>query len=74
MCDSTEDHMNGPSGDTWLVCCGTPYCYGNAFTLDNSFHSRAHACEAWNNRTPPTSGANGRDEPDGGDTATKPQN
>lgn len=48
--DFTEDHSEACRPNSWLVCCATAYCYGNAFTLDNSFHSRAHACEAWNNR------------------------
>jgi hypothetical protein len=47
--DMTEDHSDNQR-DTWLVCCGSPFCYGNAFTLDNSYLTKAHACEAWNTR------------------------
>lgn len=49
--DSTERHRHdGSSSDEWLVCCLTAWCYGNAYTLDGTFHTRAHACEAWNRR------------------------
>lgn len=50
--DNTENHSEAGGPDSWLVCCGSFACYGNAFTLDNTFHSREHACEAWNTRTP----------------------
>ncbi len=48
--DCAENHSEGGGPDSWLVCCGTAYCYGNAFTLDNAFHTKKHACEVWNNR------------------------
>lgn len=51
--DCAENHSECGGPDSWLVCCGTAYCYGNAFKLDNSFNSRAHACAAWNSRYQP---------------------
>lgn len=51
--DCAENHSEHGGPDNWLVCCGTAYCYGNAFSLDNAFHSKAHACEAWNTRSAP---------------------
>lgn len=37
-------------GGTWLVCCGTDACYGNAFSLDSTFRSKEHAVKMWNAR------------------------
>lgn len=50
VADCAENHSEQGGPDSWLVCCGTGWCYGNAFALNNSFHSRAHACDAWNTR------------------------
>lgn len=49
--DCAENHSEHGGPDKWLVCCGSSHCYGNAFSLDDSFHSKAHACEAWNTRS-----------------------
>ncbi len=59
--DCSEDHSEAGQ-DTWLVCCGTGWCYGNAFTLDNSFYTRKHACESWNTRTTPRPGSDANKE------------
>jgi len=59
--DCSEDHFLGEAGDSWLVCCGSPFCYGNAFKLDNTFHTKAYACEEWNRRAAPP--ASRLDEP-----------
>lgn len=48
--DCAENHSEHGGPYKWLVCCGSSHCYGNAFSLDDAFHSKKHACEAWNTR------------------------
>lgn len=48
-CHETERH--NASGFIYSVTCGNR-CFGNAYSLDCEFHTRAGAIAAWNTRAP----------------------
>ncbi len=52
--DEKYDSSGEFRGFEYLVTCGESHCYGNAFKLDDVFHSSSHAIEAWNTRPSPT--------------------